>query len=444
MPDALIKYKDLLHHQLWFTDLSSQPRPKRWLIQLARVVCALANELASGDLTLRAMSLIYTTLISMVPLLAVSFSVLKAFGVQDQVEPFLLEALSPLGPQGQEISSNIIGFIDNMNVGVLGAVGLGILFYTVISLVQKIEETFNHIWHIDSPRSMLRRITDYLSVIMIGPVMVVSALALTASMVSSSFVQYLIAIEPFGTLFYYAGLAIPYVLIIMAFTFMYLFIPNTRVKALPAILGATVAGVLWKVAGIAFASFAAGSTQYDAIYSSFAILIMFMIWIYLSWLIFLVGSQIAFYIQQPEYVHPAQGEIKLSNRQKEKMTLTAMYWIAKHYYEGKPAWTLTSLNKQLGAPSNLLSEALNHLIKEGLLLTVTDQQTSYIPAKDLGSISLGEVLDAARKANDNLSPTCAPQAVEHVFNELDQAYVNILNKQNLRDWVAEHHEPTKC
>jgi len=440
MPDALIKYKDLLHTQLWLTELSTYSPVKRMLIQLTRLIYALVNELATGDLTLRAMSLIYTTLISMVPLLAVSFSVLKAFGVQGQVEPFLLEALAPLGPQGQEISSNIIGFINNMNVGVLGAVGLGILFYTVVSLVQKIEQTFNHIWHIDSPRTILRRITDYLSVIMIGPVMVVSALALTASMVSSSFVQYIIAIEPFGTLFYYAGLSIPYVLIIIAFTFMYLFIPNTRVKLVPAIVGASVAGVLWKIAGIAFASFAAGSTQYDAIYSSFAILIMFMIWIYLSWLIFLVGSQIAFYIQQPEYVRPLQGAIKLSNRQKEKMALTAMYWIASHYYLGKPAWTLTTLNEQLGAPSNLLSETLNKLMEKGLILAVTDKHTSYIPAKDLGSISLHDVLDAARCQKNNIADSAPPQAVEHVLTELDQAYTDALASRTVRDWVAQDNK----
>jgi membrane protein len=188
MYQTLIKYIDLVQEQLWQTDLGTFSPVKRRFIEFIRLVYVVIRELSVGQLTLRAMSLVYTTLISMVPLLAVSFSVLKAFKVQDKVEPFLLEFLAPLGAKGEEIGANIIGFIDNMNVGVLGAVGLGVLFYTVISLIQKIEQTFNYIWNIGDARSFLRRAADYLSVVMIGPVLVVSGLAITASMASSTFV----------------------------------------------------------------------------------------------------------------------------------------------------------------------------------------------------------------------------------------------------------------
>lgn len=441
MSSALNKYKDLLYTQLWEVDLNTYPKAKRWLIQTVQLLYVVIHELIAGQLTLRAMSLIYTTLISLVPLLAVSFSVLKAFGVQGKIEPFLLEFLTPLGPKGEEIGANIIGFIDNMNVGVLGAVGLGMLFYTVVSLVQKIEQTFNHIWHIDKPRSFIRRVTDYLSVLMIGPVMVVSALAMTASMVSSTFVQYIIAIEPFGSLFYYISLTIPYALIIIAFTFMYIFIPNTTVKIGPALTGATVSGILWKIAGMLFASFAAGSAKYDAIYSSFAILIMFMIWLYLSWLIFLLGSQIAFYRQYPEYVHPSHASIKLSNRQKEKLALLAMYWIGKHYYQGLEPWTLRTLNSYLEVPTDLLSTTLDHLVKNGLVLEIIDKDTTYVPAKDLDAITLHELIDITRNANDSTIGNTPTQAeVEDILTSLDQAYVSALGNKTLRDWISEHNK----
>lgn len=441
MHDTLTKYKDVLYQQLWETDLSCASLGKRWLTQTLRLMYVVLHELIAGQLTLRAMSLIYTTLISLVPLLAVSFSVLKAFGVQGQIEPFLLEFLTPLGEKGEEIGANIIGFIDNMNVGVLGAVGLGMLFYTVVSLVQKIEQTFNHIWHIKNPRSFLRRVTDYLSVLMIGPVMVVSALAMTASMVSSTFVQYVIAIEPFGTMFYYLSLTIPYVLIIIAFTFMYMFIPNTSVKIGPALTGATVSGILWKTGGMLFASFAAGSTKYDAIYSSFAILITFMVWLYLSWLIFLLGSQIAFYRQHPEYVRPVSGNIELSSRQKEKLALLAMYWIGKHYYQGLKPWTLRTLNSQLGVPSDLLSNTLDKLISNGLILEVIDKDTTYIPAKDLDAITLDELISITRYAKDDVIKNTRIQAeVEDILTGLDQAYTSTLGKQTVREWISEHNK----
>jgi len=441
MHTILTKYKDLLYQQLWETDFSTFPRAKRWIIQTFRLLYVVMLELTFGQLTLRAMSLIYTTLISLVPLLAVSFSVLKAFGVQGKIEPFLLEFLTPLGPQGEEIGTNIIGFINNMNVGVLGAVGLGMLFYTVVSLVQKIEQTFNYIWHIDNTRKFIRRVTDYLSVLMIGPVLVVSALALTASMVSSTFVQYIIAIEPFGTMFYYLSLTVPYALIIIAFTFMYIFIPNTSVKIGPALTGATVSGILWKTAGMLFASFAAGSSKYDAIYSSFAILIMFMIWLYLSWLIFLLGSQIAFYRQHPEYVRPLRGGMELSGRQKEKLALMAMYWIGKTYYQGLKPWTLNTLSTQLNVPSDLLSMTLNHLTTNGLTLEVTDKDTSYIPAKDLDAITLCELINTTRNANDGtIESTLAQPEVEDILTSLDQAYNSVLGNKTLRCWISEHNK----
>lgn len=439
MHDTLNRYKELIQHQVWETDLKACPRVRRWLIQALRLLYVVVRDLITGQLTLRAMGLVYTTLISLVPLLAVSFSVLKAFGVQGQIQPFLLEFLTPLGPKGEEIGITIIGFIDNMNVGVLGAVGLGVLFYTVVSLVQKIEQTFNHIWHIGNSRDFLRRVADYLSVLMIGPVMVVSGLALTASMVSSTFVQYIIAIEPFGTMFYYAGLMVPYVLIIAAFAFMYMFIPNTSVKLGPALAGGLVSGVLWKTAGMLFAAFAAGSTKYDAIYSSFAILITFMIWLYLSWLIFLLGSQIAFYIQHPEHVRRSRGVIKLSSRQKEKLALMAMYWIGKHYYSGQPPWSVSALSAKLGTPADLLSNMLSHLTSKGLIVEIMEKDTAYIPARDLDAITLHELIDITRNADDGLinDPHEQPE-IEDVLTQLDQAYASVLGDKTFRDWILEH------
>ena len=441
MYNLLINYKDSIQKKLWETDISTYPRGIRLLINTLRLVYAVVHELTAGQLTLRAMSLVYTTLISLVPLLAVSFSVLKAFGVQHKVEPLLLEFLNPLGPKGEEIGATIIGFINNINVGVLGAVGLGVLFYTVVSLVQKIEESINHIWRIGNTRSFLRRIADYLSVLMIGPVMVVAALAVTVSMVSSKFVQFIVGIEPFGTLFYLGGLTVPYLLIIAAFTFMYIFIPNTSVKIGAAVTGATVSGILWKTAGMLFASFTAGSTKYDAIYSSFAILIMFMIWLYLSWLIFIMGSQIAFFRQYPEYVRRTRGSIELGSRQQEQLALILMYCIGKHYYQGQDPWTVQNLNAELAIPSNLISKELDKLVNKGLLLEINDKNTCYVPARDLDAITLKEVIDTTRLAEADPSifntDKARQAAVDKVLHHLDQAYASALGDTTLREWIGE-------
>ena len=266
-----------LRDLVWKADIDALPPLRGRAVTTLRVIYVVVRDLADGQLTLRAMSLVYTTLLSMVPLLAVSFSVLKAFGVHNQIEPMLLNLLAPLGDKGVEITTRIIGFVDNMKAGLLGSLGLAFLIYTVISLLQKIERTFNFTWHVTQNRPFAQRFSDYLSVVLIGPVLVFSAIGITASVLSMDVVQKLAAIEPFGNLIELGSRLVPYLLIIAAFAFIYIFIPNTKVRAGSALVGGLVAGILWETTGWVFASFIVTSTKYTAIYSTFATLIMNMI-----------------------------------------------------------------------------------------------------------------------------------------------------------------------
>jgi len=149
MIELLTKIKTFFQVTLW-QDVSEQSNALwRWLINTLRVCYIMVRELATGELNLRAMSLVFTTLLSLVPLIAVAFSVLKAFGVHNQIEPLLLSVLEPLGTKGVEITTNIIGFVQNVKVGVLGSVGVAMLFYTIIALVQKVENAFNFVWRVN-------------------------------------------------------------------------------------------------------------------------------------------------------------------------------------------------------------------------------------------------------------------------------------------------------
>ena len=187
--------KSFLENRLWRADIESMALPRRYGYKTVRFLFVLAREFANGQLNLRAMSLVYTTLLSMVPLLAVSFSVLKAFGVHNQIEPLLLNLVQPLGEKGNEIVVNLLGFVENMKVGVLGSVGLALLLYTVVSLIQKVESSFNYVWHAKSTRPFSRRFSDYLSVIMVGPVLMFSAIGMTASLMNSDVVQALVRMK---------------------------------------------------------------------------------------------------------------------------------------------------------------------------------------------------------------------------------------------------------
>ncbi|MCK4705250.1 MAG: YihY/virulence factor BrkB family protein, partial [Gammaproteobacteria bacterium] len=254
---------------------------------------------------LRATSLVYTTLLSMIPALAISFTLLKNSGFHNQIKPLLLHLLSPLGTQSTHITNQIITFVDNIDVGLLGIMGISLLFYTVITLIHKIECAFNYTWHITKYRSLGRRLSAYLGVIVIGPILVFAAIVITATIASSSIITSLSSIEAFAIIFTTAGSLLPYLLVIAAFTVIYFLVPNTKVKIRSALIGAFIAGVLWETTGWLFASFVVNSGNYTVVYSSFAVLVLFMIWLYLSWLILLIGAAISYYHQHPNKIPAA-------------------------------------------------------------------------------------------------------------------------------------------
>jgi membrane protein len=426
---------------------SARPAYRTWLNGARNLAYGLWRDIGAGGLDYRAMSLVYTTLLSLAPILAVSFSVLKAFGVHNQMEPLLLELMAPLGEQGPEIVGRIIGFVNNMNVGVLGFVGFATLFYTVLALLQKIEDSFNYVWRVSKARSFRRRFSDYLSVILVGPVLVFSAVGLIASMASNRFVQAILALEPFGTLYYVIGQILPTLLIIAAVTFIYAFIPNTQVKLKAALLGGLFAGLGWRAVGWVFGEFVATSTQYAAIYSSFAILILFMIWLYQSWLILLLGAQVAFYAQHPRYLRLEQRDFKLSYRLLERLGLSIMALLAENFLQGKPPWTATALTERLNLPHQVVERILETLRSRGLILLSDPDAKAYLPARDLSVISLTAILEALQTTPEEKLPLGrdAPSnpAVERLIEHLDRCRNQAAEGVSLRDMVEKSRDSAK-
>jgi membrane protein len=434
--DLLSRFEDFV----W--GVREQPLPpwKMRGLRTVRTLLSLARDLSHGQLTLRAMGLVYTTLLSIVPLLALSFSVLKAFGVYNQIQPMLLNFLEPLGEKGEEVARNIVQFIEKMNVGVLGAVGLGLLVYTSISLMQKIEESLNYIWHIPRPRRLGERFSRYLSVLMVGPILVFSALGITATVMNVDTVRELIAIDVLGQVVQVVSRLMPYLLVILAFTFIYMFIPNTRVRLVPALIGGAAGGIAWQSAGWVFAIFVASSTQYAAIYSSLAILVLFMIWLYLSWLILLFGASVAFYAQHPQYLNARDGEPQLSIRMRERLALSAMSLVAGRFLAGERMPSLSELARLLGAPMRPLQSVLDALERRELLVQNSDDPPTYMLARDPAIILVTQVLEIVRTAGEERFysseglPT--PQPVDKVLDQMRLAVESSVGNMSLRELAA--------
>ena len=421
---------------LWEQELDSMPAWQSFGIYMLRVLSAVIRDIAGGLPTLRAMSLVYTTLLSIVPLLAVSFSVLKGFGVHNQIEPMLQQLLAPLGDKGIEVTAQILAFVDNIKVGVLGSLGLGLLIYTVISLIKKIETAFNYTWRISSFRSLSQRFTDYLSVIMVGPVLIFTAIGLTASVTNSDVVNTLSSIEPFGSLLAILSKLTPYALIIAAFTFIYKLVPNTQVNLKPAFVGAVIAGILWESIGWLFATFVANSSNYTAVYSGFAILVVFMIWLYLSWMILLTGSSIAFYYQHPEQINNRHQILRLSCRLREKLALLVMHHIADSFDRHSGYWNTQKLAEELHVSSEALVLVLDALEDADIIIRTGEHLTDYIPAQSLEHIRLLDIFDAVRAAEETtrLNPGTlnSTTQIDDITRQLDDAHKSSLEGKTLK------------
>jgi membrane protein len=418
----------------WILANPSPPEkwPWTWLYKAGRTLYALIRDVANGQLTLHAMSLVYTTLLSLVPLLALSFSVLKALGAHQRMEPFLYQFFEPMGPQGMEMAENILGFVDNMKVGVLGSVGLALLIYTVISLVQKIERSFNMIWRVPEMRSLSQRFSNYLSVIMIGPLLMVSAIGVTASIFSSELMQRVIEIEPFGSVIVLVSRFTPFFLVVLAFTFVYVFIPNTRVKLRYAFFAGVIAGVSWQAASMLFASFVADSTRYAAIYSGFAAGIFALIWTYLNWMILLLGASLAFYLQNPSSV-AKRRDVQLSPELQEQVGLALVWLAAKPFSRGEPAPQQETLEQSLRVPGEVTRLISDKLIRAGVLNLAGDQGDRLVPGKALDLITVGSVLDAVRRDEDQVVARLPDDAVPESLRVRSVAQEKLTFAELLRD-----------
>jgi membrane protein len=428
-----------IRHMVWERDLTDAHYWQKAGTRFLRIMAMVVRDLKGGMLTLRAMSLVYTTLLSFVPLLAVSFSVLKGFGVRNQIEPMLLNLLSSLGDKGVELTQNIVGFVENMKIGVLGALGLGLLMFTVISLIQKIESAFNFTWRLSGSRNLSQRFSNYLSVVMVGPVLIFSAIGITASLRNHAIVSSIQSLPYMGGVIQLLGYLVPYVLIIAAFSFVYVLVPNTRVKPLSALYGAVVAGLLWRWTGMLFAGFASGSTSYTAIYSGFAILLLFMIWLYLGWLILLIGASIAYYHQHPESLHWDEGSQHMSALLRENLCLQLMVEIAsEHYHANGLKTSRRNLSQSLKVPQSMIERMLNTLQKCDLIVATRAADPSYLPARAIDKIDVLEVLECARLAEDgNFHQQLKLSAsVSELQQQIDAARQQLVSAKTIKDLIV--------
>jgi membrane protein len=426
----MMRLKNHVDRLVWGDMLTQRGPAGRFAAGVLRHFYALVRDMFGGQLMMRAMSLVYTTLLSVVPLLAFSFSVLKGFGIHNELQPLLFQLLEPLGPQGAEITRQVIELVDNVKGGVLGGISLAFFIYTAVSMVQKVEESFNYVWYVSKRRNFARRLTEYMVVMLVAPVIIVVALSIIGALESNAVVQY---IQNVGWLQPVLSRLTPYLLVTGVFTFLYIYVPNTRVRFSSALVGGVAAGVAWASLGVFFATFVVYSTRIQVVYSGFAVAILTLIWLYLNWIVLLVGAQLAFYHQNPAFLRIGRREPRLSGSMQERLALNIMYLVGQAFREGNAAVTIRSLAEKLRVPSLTLMPIATGLETEGLL--VTTEQEFLVPGREMSRIRLGEVLATVREKGETgwyRNPKWTP-AIGSLGEQIDAAVGGTIGELTLAE-----------
>jgi membrane protein len=433
----MVTLRNKLEQLVWGDLLERRGRWGRFAAALLRYLYALLRDMFTGQLMMRSMSLVYTTLLSVVPLIAFSFSVLKGFGVHNELEPLLFKALEPLGQQGADITRQVINLVDNVKGGVLGGVSLAFFIYTAVSMVQKVEESFNYVWYVARRRNFGRRLTEYMVVMLIGPVIMTIALGMIASLGNNTIVQFFQSFAWLEPVFRMTSKLTPYLLVTCVFTFLYIYMPNTKVRLSSALVGGVAGGFIWASMSVIFASFVVYSTRTLLIYSGFAVAITTLIWLYLNWLVLLVGAQLAFYHQNPAFLKIGRREPRLSNAMRERLALNIMFLVGRAFRDASNTTTIQSLAESLQIPSITLTPIVAGLEELGLL-TSTESET-LVPGREMARIQLNDILAAVREHGETGSyrdPEWAGE-IKSLGSRLDAAVSATVSDRTLADLLDE-------
>jgi membrane protein len=434
--------RHFLEYDLWQIDTADRRWWQNFLLNLGQILTLVVRGFYADGCMLRASALTFTTLLSLVPLLALMFAVLKGFGVQNELEPLLLKQLA-VG--GGTVVTKIVEYINNTNVARLGTYGLIFLIITVLTLLSNIEKTFNRVWGVKETRPMLRRFTDYFSVVTIGPIFLVAAISMTSTVKSQQLVQTLIENQYVGEVLLALFEVLPFMVMWLVFAGLYLFMPNVKVSPRAALIGGVFGGTLWQISQWGYLNFQVGVARYNAIYGTLAALPVLMVWIYFSWMIVLLGLEMTYATQNLRSIRQDIRGARVNFASLEFIALTVLLCVGRRFYLGEPAMDKDQLMDELAVPSRLLRNILDELVRLGFIAETVQESdaTAYQPARALEKIRLHDVIRSLAVDGadySHLRDTPERRAIGGVAEILDNAEKRALEGMTLRDLVLQVEE----
>jgi membrane protein len=405
LTDLLALYQRLrlfVGRDIWRTDLAAASRLGALGIYLLRgILIVVRGFWFEHQGLLRASALTYSTLLSLVPILAFALAFLKGLGVHNLLESFLIDR-GVIG--SEETVQMLLSYANNIEVRTLGGFGLATLVFTTVLGVGNIERAFNEIWGVRTERPILRKIADYASVLVLGPVALLLATGINARLHLPTYVTTWLGMRVIGeaVTFFSTVMStiLPYVALWLVFAFFYSFLTNTRVQAVPALIGGVVGGTLWQIAQWGYIAFQVGMANAQAIYGALAQLPVLILWIYVSWVTTLLGAEVAYACQHVTTYFPARLVHCASVYVREWLAHALYFSLVRAFIEGSGTWSAVMFAQQHHIPLRLLNEILAPLQEAGLLVETAASPDHYVPGRDPASITPWHLLQALRHHGD--------------------------------------------
>lgn len=394
----LQKVLDFLKKDVWRISLKNMPKYKVILIKYLRIILLAFRGYDEDKVSLRSSALTFYSMLSVVPVVAMGFGIAKGFGFDKHLEQQITENFS----EQQEVLDYIITFanrfLENTKGGIIAGIGIAVLFWSVMKVLGNIESSFNAIWNIRKPRVWFRKFSDYFSMMLIAPVLIILATSSNV-FISTQITRITTEFDLLGMispLIFFLLKLIPYVLFWLVLTIVYMIMPNTKVKFKSAFIAGIISGTIFVFVQWLYIYFQVGVSKYNAIYGSFAALPLFLIWLQMSWLIVLFGAEVSFAVQNVEKYEFEPDTHNLSAYSWKVITLMVAHLLIKNFAKGEKAMTAAEISKKLEIPIRLVYDIIYKLVDSNIISEISTQhekENAYQPAQDINNISVRNTLN---------------------------------------------------
>jgi membrane protein len=422
---------DFLQRDLWSAEAMARLGMRR-VQGLLQFGTAVVEGVLRDMIPLRASALTYYTVLAVVPLLAFALSIMQAVGVNRSFVPRLVEQLTSVSP---EAGQWILTTVERVNFAQMGTIGAGVLFLTTLLGLFSIERSFNQIWGVTRPRSLDRRLTDYLAVLVIAPVLLGAALSLTTTLQSQTLVRQLLE-HPWFALLYHTGLRwAPVAFLGLGFAFLYWFVPNTRVHPSGALLGGGVAAALFTLAQHVYVRFNVGVANSNALYGGLAALPLFLAWVYVSWTIVLLGAEIAATWENLAKLRLARRGSEPGPAAREALGLAIAVRLARGFDAGAPPVAAETLSEDLRVPVRSAREILGELERAGVVsrAAAEEREDAFQLGRAADRIPVQQILDGLRGSRTGSLPRDSGGVLVRTLDDLDRRSAEAVAHLTLED-----------